>query len=133
VTNYRHVSAGTALCPVNTRHGYVPKRSSTRAPNGLTPNVHRLLATSPRGFVDPVIGRSMTSDRRPCCEDLIAPHGRIRGPSVFGEAQRRWTLRADDDLVLRLNDVSMAEGNRVADAYPPAMINAPPSRAPGER
>jgi hypothetical protein len=29
--------------------------------------------------------------------------------------------------------VSMAEGNRVADAYPPAMINSPPPRAPGER
>jgi hypothetical protein len=76
----------------------------------------------------------MTSDRRrPCGEELLEPHGRICGPSVFGEAQRRWTLRTDDDLVLRLNDVSMAEGNRVADAYPPAMINAPPSRAPGER
>jgi cell division septal protein FtsQ len=52
---------------------------------------------------------------------------------VFGEAQRRWTLRTDDDLVLRLNDVSMAEDNRVADAYPPTMINSLPSRAPGER
>jgi hypothetical protein len=55
------------------------------------------------------------------------------GLSVFGEAQRRRTLRTDDDLVLRLNDVSMAEDNRVADAYPPTMINSPPPRAPGER
>jgi len=76
----------------------------------------------------------MTSNRRcPCCEELIEPYGCICGPSVFGEAQRRWTLRTDDDLVLRLNDVSMAEGNRVAEAYPPTMINSPPSRAPGER
>ena len=76
----------------------------------------------------------MSSDRLcPCCEELIEPHGCICGPSVFGEAQRRRTLRTDDDLVLRLNDVSMAEDNRVADAYPPTMINSPPSRAPGER
>jgi cell division septal protein FtsQ len=52
---------------------------------------------------------------------------------VFAEAQRRWTLRTDDDLVLRLNDVTMVEDNRAADAYPPSLINSPPSRAPGER
>jgi hypothetical protein len=34
----------------------------------------------------------------------------------FGEAQRRWTPRTDDDLVIRLNDVRMAEDNGVADA-----------------
>jgi hypothetical protein len=38
------------------------------------------------------------------------------------QAQRRWTLRTDDDLVLRLNDVTMAEDNRVADAYPHTMM-----------
>jgi hypothetical protein len=76
----------------------------------------------------------MTSDRRcPCCEELIEPHGCTCGPSVFGKAQRRWTLRTDHDLLLRLNDVTMAEDNRAADAYPPALINSPPSRAPGER
>jgi hypothetical protein len=76
----------------------------------------------------------MTSDRRcPCCEELIDTYGCSCGPPPFGEAQRRWTLRTDDDLVLRLNDVSMAEDNRVADAFPPTMINSPPSRAPGER
>ena len=49
---------------------------------------------------------------------------------MFGEAQRRRTLRTDDDLVLRLNDVSMAEDNEVADVpSPPTLINAPPSRA----
>ena len=61
----------------------------------------------------------MTSDQRcPCCEELIEPYGCICGPSVFSEAQRRWTLCTDDDLVLRLNDVSMAEDNRVADEEP---------------
>jgi len=76
----------------------------------------------------------MSSDRRcPCCEELIEPDGCICGPPPFGEAQRRSTLRTDDDHVLRLNDVSMAKDNRGADAYPPTMINSPPPRAPGER
>jgi len=76
----------------------------------------------------------MSSDRRcPCCEELIEPDGCICGPPPFGEAQRRWTPHTDDDLVLRLNDASIAEDNRVADAYPPTMINSFPSRAPGER
>jgi hypothetical protein len=37
-------------------------------------------------------------------------YGCICGPALLGEAQRRRTLlHTDDDLVLRLNDVSTAE------------------------
>jgi hypothetical protein len=73
----------------------------------------------------------MTSGRRcPCCEERIESYGCGCGPSPFGEAQRHWTLRTDDDLVIRLNDVRTAEDNDVADApSPPTMIDSPPSRA----
>ena len=73
----------------------------------------------------------MTSDRRcPCCEELVEPYGCDCGPSVFGKAQRRWTLRTDDDLAVRLDDVCTAEDNDVADASsPPVMSHSPPSRA----
>jgi hypothetical protein len=59
----------------------------------------------------------MAFDRRcPCCEELIDSYGCSCGPSPFREAQRHRTLYTDDDVVIRLNDVRMAEDNGVADA-----------------
>ena len=59
----------------------------------------------------------MTSDRRcPCCKEPIEPYVCSCGPSPFDEAQRRWNLHTDNDLVFRLIDVRMAEDNGVADA-----------------
>ena len=54
--------------------------------------------------------------RCPCCEELLEPYGCSCGSSRFGETQRRWTPHTEDDLVIRLNDVPMADNGRVADA-----------------
>jgi len=59
----------------------------------------------------------MTSDRRcPCCEELVEPYGCSCGLSRPGETQRRRTLHTEDDLVIRLNDVPMADYDRLPDA-----------------
>jgi len=59
----------------------------------------------------------MSSDRLcPCCEELIEPYGCSCGPSRSRETQRRWTPHPEDDLVIRLNDVPLADDDQLPDA-----------------